>query len=90
MHNERDVRRSVPRRAFHEERVFDRVRVAGLLPAALLLLSATAADAQRPDIPFEVGQPFPDLTLPSAEDGKPLSIRDFRGRKVVLHVFASW
>ncbi len=40
--------------------------------------------------PFEVGQAFPDLTLPSLEDGLPASIRDYRGKKVVLHVVASW
>ena len=39
---------------------------------------------------FEVGQPFPDLVLPSIEDGTPMSIADFRGQKLVLHVFASW
>ena len=39
---------------------------------------------------IEVGQPFLDLTLPSAHDDAPLSIANFRGEKVVLHVFASW
>ncbi|ANM29684.1 hypothetical protein ABI59_08965 [Acidobacteria bacterium Mor1] len=70
--------------------MFDRALVAGGLLAALLLMPATTALAQGLDIPFEVGQPFPELSLPSAEDGQPLSIRDFRGKKVVLHVFASW
>lgn len=39
---------------------------------------------------FEVGEPFPDLSLPSVEDGRPLSLASFRGQKVLLHVFASW
>ena len=39
---------------------------------------------------LEVGQPFPDLVLPALEDGRPTSLADFRGRKLVLHVFASW
>ena len=39
---------------------------------------------------FEVGEPFPDLVLPSLVDGLPASIAQFRGKKVVLHVFASW
>jgi len=39
---------------------------------------------------LRVNEPFPDLTLPSLDGGKPLSISDFRGKKVVLHVFASW
>lgn len=39
---------------------------------------------------LEVGQPFPEIVLPSMEDGEPMSIANFRGKKVVLHVFASW
>jgi hypothetical protein len=39
---------------------------------------------------FEVGEPFPVVPFPSAEDGSPVSIADFRGDKVLLHVFASW
>jgi len=35
-------------------------------------------------------QAFPVLALPSLADGKALSIEDFRGRKIALHVFASW
>jgi peroxiredoxin len=37
-----------------------------------------------------VDAPFPDITLPALEDGRPLSLRAFRGQKVILHVFASW
>ncbi len=37
-----------------------------------------------------VGQAFPDLVLPSLDDGRPLSLADFHGKKVILHVFASW
>lgn len=39
---------------------------------------------------IEVGKTFPDLVLPYSSDGKPGSLAAFRGRKVVLHVFASW
>lgn len=59
-------------------------------PAAALALAAAGAQAQLPPSGFEVGEPFPDLALPSAADGRPLSIADFAGEKVVLHVFASW
>jgi thioredoxin-dependent peroxiredoxin len=34
---------------------------------------------------LEPGQPAPDFTLPDA-DGTPVSLRDLRGRKVVLYV----
>jgi hypothetical protein len=36
-----------------------------------------------------VGQPFPALVLPSL-DGTPRAVADFRGEKLILHVFASW
>ncbi len=51
--------------------------------AFALLLAAAAS-------PFTVGEPAPALTLPSSEDGAPLSLKDFRGEKVMLHVWASW
>ena len=54
----------------------------------LLALSGMAAQADPPRL--EIGQPFPDIAFPSAEDGTPMSIASFRGQKVVLHVFASW
>jgi len=39
---------------------------------------------------FKVGEPFPNLVLPSLADGKPLSLARFRGQKLILHIFASW
>ena len=52
---------------------------------------APSADDDHPPALGRIkeGQPFPDLTLPTL-DGEPLSIAAYRGRKVVLHVFASW
>ncbi len=54
----------------------------------LLAISGMAAQADPPKL--EIGEPFPDLTLSSMEDGSSTSIADFRGQKVILHVFASW
>lgn len=39
---------------------------------------------------IEVGKAFPQIRLPSMTDGELMSIADFRGQKVLLHVFASW
>ncbi len=39
---------------------------------------------------FRVGDPFPELVLPSLTDGSPLSISSFRGQKLILHIWASW
>jgi peroxiredoxin len=44
--------------------------------------------ASAPEI--EIGKPFPELALPSMDSGKPMSIAAFRGKKVILQVFASW
>ncbi len=57
--------------------------------AALILLPAGSIRAGGEDA-FGIGRPFPGLTFPSAEDGRPMSLAQFRGRKVLLHVFASW
>ena len=62
------------------------------IPTALIVLLLSTASMAVADEPpsFEVGWPFPDIALPSMDDGTPMSIADFRGEKVVLHVFASW
>lgn len=36
------------------------------------------------------GDQFPELVLPDLETGAPRSITEFRGRKLLIHVFASW
>ncbi len=37
-----------------------------------------------------VGRPYPDFTLPNINDRSPVSLSEFRGRKVLLIHFASW
>ena len=39
---------------------------------------------------FNPGEAFPTIALPSAADGRPVSLADFRGRKVIVNIFASW
>jgi hypothetical protein len=53
---------------------------------ALLQVAATSAAPYAP----RAGQPHPDFTLPNIADGKPVSLSDFRGKKVLLIQFASW
>jgi hypothetical protein len=38
----------------------------------------------------QVGQLHPDFTLPNIADNKPVSLSQYRGRKVLLIHFASW
>jgi len=59
-----------------------------LLLVTLLMGKATTANP-RP-VGFEVGQAFPNWVLPSLENGRPLSLAQFRGQKLILHIFASW
>jgi hypothetical protein len=37
-----------------------------------------------------VGQRHPDFTLPVIDNGRPTSLSDYRGKKVLLIQFASW
>ena len=60
------------------------------LAAPCLLILALAFPAFAGSNELVVGQPFPHIALPLLDDGRPVSVSDFRGRKLVLHVFASW
>jgi len=65
-----------------------------VVAASILGMTHTAA-AQKSvrELAFsfiQEGQPFPDLVLPDLKTGQPRSITEFRGKKVLLHVFASW
>ncbi len=37
-----------------------------------------------------VGEMVPNIVLPSLKDGRPVSLGQFRGKKLILHIFASW
>ena len=39
---------------------------------------------------FNPGEAFPTLALPSAADGRPVSLAAFRGKKLIINIFASW
>ena len=56
---------------------------------SLALLSAVVI-ASVGSAQTKVGQRHPDFTLANIADGKPVSLSDFRGKKVLLIQFASW
>lgn len=69
--------------------------LATILSCAALALPLTATTfAEASDAPppprIQVGQPFPDLRFPALADGKLTSISAFRGKKTIVHIFASW
>ena len=59
--------------------------ILALASAAMLVPSARAVSTG-----LDVGDRFPEIVLPSLADGEPMSIASFPGRKLVLHVWASW
>ncbi len=56
-----------------------------LLAVCLFWMATDKAEA----LELEVGQAFPNMLLPSLE-GPPSSIADFRGDKLIVHIWASW
>jgi hypothetical protein len=57
--------------------------------AVVLLALAACAPAPAGHEPA-VSARHPDFTLPNIADGKPVSLSNFRGKKVLLIQFASW
>jgi hypothetical protein len=62
----------------------------GRIRVVLALFLLTMTGYTYPQNQFRVGQSFPALQLPALEDGHPVSLSDFSGRKVILQIFASW
>ena len=54
-----------------------------------MILGATSHDSAASYAP-KVGERHPDFTLPTIGDRTPVSLSDFRGKKVLLIQFASW
>lgn len=54
--------------------------------AALAVASPGSAGTYAP----QVGQPHPSFVLPAIDGGRPVSLSQFRGKKVLLIQFASW
>jgi hypothetical protein len=49
-----------------------------------------AAPVLAQDYAPKVGEHHPAFTLPDIQTGKPVSLADFRGKKVLLIQLASW
>ena len=54
-----------------------------------MMLGSSSQSTAAPYAP-KVGQRHPDFTLPGINDRAPVSLSDFRGKKVLLIQFASW
>ena len=62
-------------------------RIAGLLCLAVACVAPALAG---PTGVIEVNRSFPLIALPDSVTGQPVTLASFRGKRVVLHVFASW
>lgn len=74
------------------------LKLLGLMIATAFVFSAanmTAAEdtdtklAAFPEVKIAEGEAWPGFYLPDL-DGNALSVQDYRGKKIVLHIFASW
>ncbi len=61
-----------------------------IVATAAILSVLLAGDAGAARYAPTVGTWHSDFTLPNIADGKPVSLSDFRGKKVLLIQFASW
>jgi hypothetical protein len=53
--------------------------------------AAEGATGSRLDaIEIHQGQMFPTMVFPSLDGGRSGSVTDFRGKKLILQIFASW
>ena len=71
----------------------ERVRTMGkwlLRTIVLATWAGTIPSTQAKEYSPHIGERHADFTLPNIEDGKPVSLSQFRGKKVLLIHFASW
>ena len=64
-------------------------KLALTLPTWGVILGSTARAPAASYAP-KVGERHPDFTLPAIGDRRPVSLSNFRGKKVLLIQFASW
>lgn len=57
---------------------------------SIVLLTALSNDGKVNRSEAKVGERHVEFTLADIETGKPVSLSDFRGKKVLLIQFASW
>jgi hypothetical protein len=61
-----------------------------LTTIAALLFWVPAAPVMAQGYAPNLGEKHVEFTLPDMQTGKPVSLADFRGKKVLLIQFASW
>lgn len=67
-----------------------RIAACGVMLVTTIAAHGRGVLAADDEVRLEIGRAFPSITLPRLADGSPASVADFRGEKIILHVFASW
>lgn len=62
----------------------------GLIGIMLTRNTQQATPPKSSSVEFHEGQMFPTVVLPRLGDGLPGSVADFRAKKLILQIFASW
>jgi hypothetical protein len=57
---------------------------------SLLAVAAMASSGRAATYAPQLGRRHADFTLPAIDDGRPVALSQFRGKKVLLIHFASW
>ena len=65
------------------------MRSISLFLVAVAFLTPAARSIAEP-YALKIGQRHPNFTLPDIRTGRPVSLSDFHGKKVLLLHFASW
>ena len=66
------------------------MRKLALAVAAFGMILGSTGSASAASYAPKVGEKHPDFTLPRIDDGAPVSLSNYRGKKVLLIQFASW
>ena len=66
------------------------MRKLALAVAAFGMMLGSTGRASAASYAPKVGEKHPDFTLPRIDGGAPVSLSNFRGKKVLLIQFASW
>ena len=66
------------------------MRTIGLIVTFAGIMLGSTGDCPAGGYEPKVGVRHPDFTLPRIDDRTPVSLSDFRGKKVLLIHFASW
>ncbi len=64
------------------------MKLKNLLPGFAMIALTQTAPLTAADL--KVGDAFPEIVLPRIDDGEAQSLVQFRGQRLMLHIFASW